>query len=133
MLPQFTGDVVLEEMKNGFWQLQDYFSYENNYIKVTANPKFLTDGASIPKVFWSVVGNPLENDLLKPAVIHDCLYTIMKLPRAECDKLLKEMLLFNGASKAKAYSIYVVVRIFGGTHWKKDTTDMMKYVQVELK
>jgi hypothetical protein len=129
----FNGDVILEEMKNGYWKLQDNFSYENDYIQVTIKSDFITDGASIPKLFWSVVGNPLSNDLLKPAIIHDGLYTLMQLKRLECDKLLKEMLLFNGTSKVKAYFIYYAVRLFGGSHWRKDTTDMMKFVQIKGK
>jgi hypothetical protein len=132
-MKQFNGDVVLEELDNGSWKLQDDFSYYNDYIQVTVKSNFTTDGASIPKVFWSVVGNPLENDLLKPAIIHDGLYTIMQLPRDKCDKLLKEMLLFNGTSKVKANLVYYAVRIFGGSHWKKDTTDTMKFVQMNLK
>jgi hypothetical protein len=132
-MKQFNGDVILEEMKNGFWKLQDDFSYEDDSIQVTVKSDFITDGASIPKLFWSVAGNPLENDLLKPAIIHDGLYTLMQLPRGKCDKLLKEMLLFNGTSKVKANLVYYVVRILGGSHWKKDTTDAMKFVKINLK
>jgi hypothetical protein len=132
-MKSFNGDVILEEMKNGFWKLQDDFSYENDSIQVTVKSDFTTDGASIPKVFWSVVGNPLENDLLKPAIIHDGLYILMQLKRLECDKLLKEMLLFNGTSKAKVYFIYYAVRLLGGSHWKKDTTDIMKFVEINNK
>jgi hypothetical protein len=132
-MKQFNGDIILEELDNGSWKLQDDFSYYNDYIQVTVKSNFTTDGASIPKVFWSVVGNPLENDLLKPSIIHDGLYTLMQLPRDKCDKLLKEMLLFNGTSKVKANLVYYAVRIFGGSHWKKDTTDTMKFVQMNLK
>jgi hypothetical protein len=132
-MKQFNGDVILEELGNGSWKLQDYFSYENDSIQVAVKSDFVTDGASIPKVFWSVVGNPLENDLLKPAIIHDGLYNLMQLKRLECDKLLREMLLFNGTSKMKAYFIYYAVRLFGGSHWRKDTTDMMKFVQINSK
>jgi hypothetical protein len=129
-MKQFNGDIILEELCNGSWKLQDDFSYEDCSIQVTIKSNFITDGASIPKAFWSIVGNPLENDLLKPAIVHDGLYTLMQLKRLECDKLLKEMLLFNGTSKVKAYFIYYIVRLFGGSHWKKDTTDMMKFVQI---
>jgi hypothetical protein len=129
----FDGDVFLEEMKSGLWKLEYDFSYENDYIEVIVKSNFITDGASIPKILWSIIGNPLENDLLKPSIIHDGLYTLMQKPRLECDKLLKEMLLFNGTSKMKAYFIYYAVRFFGASHWKKDTTDMMKFVQIKGK
>jgi hypothetical protein len=132
-MKQFKGDVILEELGNDSWRLQDDFSYEDDHIKVIIKSDFITDGASIPKLFWSIVGNPLENDLLKPAIIHDGLYTLMQLKRLECDKLLREMLLFNGTSKVKSYLIYYIVRLFGGSHWKKDTTDMIKFVQIKGK
>jgi hypothetical protein len=132
-MQQFNGDVVLEELDKGFWKLKDDFSYENDYIKATVKAGFTTDGASIPKAFWSIVGNPLENDLLNPAIIHDGLYTLMQLKRLECDKMLKEMLLFNGVSKIKAFFIYYAVRLFGGSHWKKYTTDKIKYVEIKDK
>jgi hypothetical protein len=132
-MKQFNGNVIIEELNNGFWKLQDDFSYENDYIKVIVKSDFITDGASIPKMFWSIVGNPLSDNLLKPAIIHDGLYTLMQLSRSTCDKLLKEMLLFNETSKVKAYIIYYAVRYFGGSHWKKDTKNMVKFVQVNIK
>lgn len=132
-MKQFNGEVVLEELDKGYWKLQDNFSYENDCINVTVKSGFTTDGASIPKIFWSIIGNPLENDLLKPAIIHDGLYTLMKISRLECDKMLKDMLLFNGVSKIKAFFIYYAVRLFGGSHWKSDTTDKIKFVEIEGK
>jgi hypothetical protein len=133
-MQRFNGDVVLEELDDSsFWKLQNDFSYENDSVKITVKSGFLTDGASIPKAFWSIVGNPLESDLLKPAIIHDGLYTLMKLSRLESDNLLKEMLLFNGASKAKVFLVYYAVRLFGNSHWKKDTSDKMKFVEIEDK
>jgi hypothetical protein len=132
-MKQFNGYVILEEISNSLWKLQDDFSYENDYIKVVVKSGFTTDGASIPKVLWSIVGNPLEDDLLKPAIIHDGMYALMQLPRLTCDKLLKEMLLFNGVSKVKAYLIYYSVRLFGLSNWRKDTKNMIKLVQVNIK
>jgi hypothetical protein len=132
-MQQFNGDIILEEMNSGLWKLQDDFSYENDSIKVTIKSDFITDGASIPKMFWSIIGNPLSDHLLKPAIIHDGLYTLMQLPRSTCDKLLKEMLLFNETSKIKASIIYYTVRYFGGSHWEKDTKNMVKFVQVNIK
>jgi hypothetical protein len=132
-MKQFNGDVILEELNNGFWKLQDDFSYENDFIKVSVKSGFTTDGASIPRPFWSIIGNPLEDDLLKPAIIHDGLYALKLLKREESDKLLKEMLLFNGTSKVKTYLICYLVRLFGGMHWDKDTKDKMKFVQLGIR
>jgi hypothetical protein len=132
-MKQFNGYVILKELDNGFWKLQDDFSYENDCIKATVKSGFTTDGASIPKVLWGIVGNPLEDDLLKPAIIHDGLYALMQLPRPTCDKLLKDMLLFNGVSKVRAYFIYYAVRLAGGSYWGKDTADKIKFVKIKDK
>jgi hypothetical protein len=132
-MKQFNGDISLEEMGNGFWKLQDNFGYENDSIKVTIKSGFITDGASIPKLFWNIIGNPFEDDLLKPSIIHDGLYTCMQLQRESCDKLLKEMLLFNGVSKIRTYLIYYAVRIFGSSHWNKDTSDKINLVEMKGK
>jgi hypothetical protein len=129
----FNGNVILEELDGSFWKLQNDFSYENDNVKITVKSGFTTDGASIPKAFWSIVGNPLENDLLKPAIIHDGLYTIMKLSRLESDKLLKDMLLFNGTNKVKVFLVYYAVRLFGGSHWEKDTSDKVQFVEINFK
>jgi hypothetical protein len=129
----FNGEVVLEELDGSFWRLQNDFSYENDNVKITVKSGFITDGASIPRWLWSIVGNPLESDLLKPAIIHDGLYAIMKLTRLESDKLLKEMLLFNGTAKIKAFLVYYAVRLFGGSHWDKNTADMMNFVEMTKK
>lgn len=34
---------------------------------------FVSDGASIPKLFWSLLGHPLSGDYLESAILHDAL------------------------------------------------------------
>ena len=132
-MKQFTGTVELKEVDGSNWSLLNDFSYENDKYLITCKSGFVTDGASIPKSFWSIVGCPLEGDLLSGAIIHDGLYTKMSLPRDVCDELLKEMLEFSGVSEVRADLIYVAVREWGGSHWNKDTTDKMHLIDIKVK
>lgn len=130
---RFIGTTALKECENNFWELLADIGYENAYYKITCKSTFKTDGASIPKILWSLVGSPLEDDLLMPAIIHDGLYTLMLLSREKCDKLLLEMLKYNGVSDIRADLIYSAVRAFGGSHWSKDTSASASLISIELK
>jgi len=110
--------------------LEDY-SYQNDKYKITALQGFNTNGASIPKFFWSALSSPYYGSLVYAATLHDALYTKEALPRKECDKLLKEMAIEAGYNKIKANLIYFAVRLFGRSHWKENTDDKKHLVIIE--
>jgi len=110
--------------------LEDY-SYQNDKYKITALPGFNTNGASIPKFFWSALSSPYYGALVYAATLHDALYTKEALPRKECDKLLREMALKKGYNPTKANLVYVAVRLFGWSHWKKNTDAQKHLVKIE--
>ena len=112
--------------------LEDY-TYEDDKYIITVKAGFNTDGASIPTAFWSVLSSPFDGPLTYGAVIHDGLYTKMTLPRKVCDKLLREMALKKGYSRTKTFLVYYAVRMFGGSHWKKDTSAETHLVSIKVK
>jgi len=114
-------------------QLTEDYTYENSKYKITVKAGFITDGASIPKAFWTVLSSPFSGPLVYGAVIHDGLYAAMKLPRKVCDGLLYEMGSEMGYNKIKDKLVYRVVRLFGGSRWKKDTEAEMHLVRIETK
>ena len=126
----FSGDVELQELNETEWTLKEDVSFTNEHLEVIVKSGFITDGASIPKLFWSIIGSPLEADLLLPAIIHDGLYTDETLPREVCDDLLREMLLLNGVSQLKADLIYNAVRMFGASHFESDDTAQKKFISI---
>jgi hypothetical protein len=132
-MKNFGNALDLRNDTKSTWNLLADFAYENDKYIITLSKGFVTDGASIPRAFWSVVGSPFEGAYVKPSIIHDGLYTIMQLPRKECDKLLKEMMVFNGVSKIEAEEIYLGVRGFGGMHWKKDNSSKANLVNITVK
>ena len=57
------------------YELMSDFVYVRGNGKVIFIPKgFVTDGASIPRLFWRLVGDPFAPDYICAAVVHDFLW-----------------------------------------------------------
>lgn len=80
---------------------------------------FITDGASIPKDVWSLIGlNPFSCEVIKAAVIHDWLYCTRPLKRSLCDKIFRRILRYEGQlSDPQIFALYQSVNLFGGTYF----------------
>ena len=79
----FTKDITIKRLGVKLWELVGDLSYENNELRITAKSGLKTDGASIPKPFWRLIGSPLTGRYVKSAIIHDALsvsYTHLTLP-----------------------------------------------------
>ena len=86
-----------------------YYSKSTN-SKFVAPAGFVTDGASIPKVFWSIIGSPFTGKYLHGAVIHDCLYSKKHynfISRKYADNLFLEIMLNNGTNKMSSPILYL--------------------------
>lgn len=86
-------------------------------IKVPAG--FVSDGASIPKPAWGIIGSPFD-EFLEEAVIHDMLYSPLNhdYSREEADYILKELMWNCGVSKWKIAAFHIALRLFGGPNFK---------------
>lgn len=85
------------------------------------------DGASIPKIFWSTIGNPLTGDYKIAALIHDALYASQELQKELADNIFLEIMRLHGVSYAKRYSMYNAVKHFGGSAWENNKVEVNKY------
>ena len=90
--------------------------------EVTVPKGFVTDLASIPRVFWSVL--PTDGVYTFPAIVHDYLYWTQNpaIPRETADLIFKygmEDLRVDGVS---VFAIYNAVRLRGGGPWKQNAT-----------
>ena len=112
--------------------LIDYI-YSSIEYEITVMKSFTTDGASIPRIFWSILGSPFYGVLLYAAIIHDGLYTAMVLERRECDRILKKISLDLSMNVIQAYTIWAGVRIGGWLHWKKDTSANAHLIKIVKK
>jgi len=81
---------------------------------LTIQAGFTTDGASIPRCLWSLVGAPFDPNYMAPALCHDALYEAELLTRDECDQEFKCLLDLNGPiAMDKAETFYKAVHYFG--------------------
>jgi len=131
----FSGDVTLKRLDVHNYELEDDFSYENNKIKVIAKQGMPTDGASIPKFTWRIIGSPLIGKYVGAALIHDALYTsqgLGKLNKEDVDKLFLEMMKVEGVSCWKRYAMYYAVKFGGRSAWESIEKDGTKYCEVKI-
>jgi hypothetical protein len=93
---------------------------QTNFQRVDVPVGFVTDFASIPRPFWSLL--PPDGEYTYPAVVHDYLYWTQTRPRDMADRILEfgmEDLHVKGVTIA---TIYNAVRLFGGSAWEDNET-----------
>lgn len=99
------------------WRLVAPFVVRVEIGHVMIREGFLTDGASIPRVFWRAVGHPMTGDYIGPAVVHDALYAAKLTRRDIADRIFYELLLVYGVGMVRASIMYAAVRMCGGLVW----------------
>lgn len=124
--PKFTYPLVVLPLPGGKkWRLVKSFSYYvgkqdylTNYgIIIEVPAGFVCDGASIPKVFWSIIGSPMTGKYVQAAILHDFLYYIQTFSREHSDKIFLNAMKILGVSRLKRKIIYWAVRIGGKWAW----------------
>jgi Protein of unknown function (DUF1353) len=88
---------------------------QRGYSQVTAPQGFVTDFASIPRVFWSAL-RP-DGDYTYPAIIHDYLYWTQRTTREEADQILRFGMEDFGIDSLTIRTIYNAVRVGGSGAW----------------
>lgn len=96
---------------------------------------FSFDGASIPELLYSFIGDPYSGRYVRAAFIHDCLYASELLPRKECDSIFLEIMKEHGVNWLKRNSMYLAVRVGGKEVWVGHTevsiADARKYITLK--
>jgi hypothetical protein len=119
------SNLVLEKLDNRLWRVHEPFSiritddaYVNRVVIVPAG--FVTNGVSSPRIFWSVCP-PLAGPFGEAAVVHDYMYSCEggKYPRVYADEVLVAFGYQNGASFVECGMVYLAVRLFGSSRFKK--------------
>jgi hypothetical protein len=103
------------------FRLAKPFRYQD--IEVPAG--FLTDGASVPRIFWSIL-YPFGS-YFPAALVHDYLYSKVsdhftaarKIDRKESDKIFLEAMKDVGVDWLTRHTIYRAVRLGGWKGYKK--------------
>ena len=118
--PSFQGDVVVKWLDDGrTMELLQDFSFRDSKGKTWKAPAgSIVDGASIPKILWSVVGSPFAGQYRRASVLHDVACRERTRPWKKVHKMFYEAMLADNTPKPKAKQMYNGVMLFG-PRWDK--------------
>ncbi|HEV3098869.1 MAG TPA: DUF1353 domain-containing protein [Candidatus Udaeobacter sp.] len=77
----------------------------------------VTDGASIPRYLWSIMGGPFEGQYRNASVLHDVAYEKKKRPWQDCDRMFYYAMRCSGVNAVEAKTMFYALYKFGH-HWK---------------
>jgi len=111
--------------------LKQDFTVKIDQIIFLAPQGMITDGASIPRYFWRVIGSPFTGKYRRAAVFHDAAYKGLleaydsqnnkipeRLNRKAADGLFLVLMQSDKANWLLRQTIHLAVRIFGRFSWK---------------
>lgn len=73
----------------------------------------IVDGASIPRVFWSLIGGPFEGSYRNASIVHDYFCCIRTKPWADVHRMFHDAMLCSGVPSLKARIMFYAVYRFG--------------------
>lgn len=76
-------------------------------------PETVVDGASIPRVFWSLIGGPLEDGYRDASIVHDYYCNERSRPWLLTHRMFYDAMRCGGVSVAQAKVMYYAVYRFG--------------------
>lgn len=119
------------------WSCQ--WVYDGQYRQLLIAKGYAYDGASVPRLAWTITGIQRDGEIRAASLAHDALYrgaggeipqkSVMlvnengnkiRVSRAEADWVLREFMIFGGCEKRFARRAYMVVRLFGFMYWGKE-------------
>ena len=104
-----------------YWLVNEEYRYQTSKGLVVVPKGFRTDYASVPRVFRNIINSYGKHG--RAAVVHDWLYSSrceVNISRAEADKIFLEIMVEWNVKKYKRILMYILVRIFGGSHFRKN-------------
>jgi hypothetical protein len=110
------GTLHLSRFKDPMYFLTKPISWKPNegqgLAAVEVATGFVTDFASIPRVFWSAL-RP-DGEYTYPAIIHDYLYWTQTRPRRQADQIFRFAMQDFSIPSVTSFTIYEAVRRFWG-------------------
>lgn len=115
---KFPRPPVVELLDNGRQlRLLEDFAYIDPHGTVWSAPKdAIVDGASIPRVFWTFTGGPLEGQFRNASIVHDVACDRMAVPSEKVHQMFYEACRCGGVPENEASLLYAAVYHFG-PHW----------------
>lgn len=117
---QFSGPIRAEWCDDGsddMILLETCYFLDSRGVLWVAPAGRRINGASIPRVLWSLVGHPYSGDGRRASVLHDCGYEDHYHSREETDRMYLEAMIADDVDPWEANRNYNAVRMFGESHW----------------
>lgn len=112
------------------------FRYLGKFYVIEIKAGYRFDGASVPMIFWGLVGHPLTPQFIPGALFHDGLYGSELLPRQVADLFFHALLDVAKVRNWKSDGMFGAVDLAGGLTWDEHTTQSVelerKFVTVEV-
>lgn len=118
-MSSFTKPLIVSKINNGSWKTYRRFTYYIDYVggdSITVPKGFITDFASIPRMFWIIL--PPDGEYTQAAVLHDYLYFKQSRSRKEADQIFLDAMGVLEVPNWKRYPMYHAVRMFGWIPWR---------------
>jgi len=125
-MSRFTDALVVTPLADGTtWVIVRPFGYdvgrEGSDDRIDVRVGFMTDFASIPRLFWIVL--PKWGKYGNAAVVHDWLYWTQRRSRPSSDRILREGMEVLAVPGWQRLVIYWAVRAFGWLAWARNRWD----------
>lgn len=121
-MSKFTTPAILEILDHHLWRVHEPFDFylsDDNSDVIEVPAGFVTDLATIPRVFWSLM-QP-DGKYAKAAIIHDYMYDNALRTKKAADLIFLDGMTVLGVPKWKRTVMYLVVRLFGRGNYRKLT------------
>lgn len=117
-LERFPLPLKAEYVGKGRWQLTAPFEYHSKKYGVIKVPIFfISDGASIPKVFYTLIGGRWTGKYVEASIPHDWLYFSQIIKRSCADAIFLEGMKYLGVSFWRRRIMWLAVRLRGWIPW----------------
>lgn len=130
---RFVGEVQVKFLDDGrLMELLSPFEFIDGVDKRWPVPKGMrTDGASIPRPLWSIVGGPFEGAYRSAAIVHDWYCDVRTEPWRAVHRMFYEAMLATGTNAHHAKLLYLGVRL-AGPRWSSQAVHNAKLALITI-
>ena len=114
----FLTKLVLSDHKPNEWVVESELAYLHEGERISVPKGFITDLASIPKIFRNVLN--VNGKSRKPAVLHDYLYCSKIFERSVADYIFYKALVSEVMNAIIARTYWAGVRAGGWMYYNKN-------------
>ena len=111
------------------WMVLENYIYKRGSLAIVVPEGFVYDGASIPRIFWRLIGPPMAGKYAHAALLHDYLYVYrgykvhhgrrVAITRQQADDFMLTVMVEDDVDWWRRNVMHKAVRTAGGRVWNK--------------